>query len=365
MKVSDSNTTIDDSSIQISVARLLALRHLPSPAHRKTPASNSAWLGAFTSQKQGQGTDYDDLRPYSAGDDIRHVDWRASARTQELYTRLYREEKDYRITLICDLRQSMYTGSVRLRANRAAILSARLLWQACHGGACVTLVVITPTGISMVAPGSGHAAGIRGCNLLAVEHQHIAQQLAKRNVLHVRSSGKKYPRVTVPSKAPTVDANAMASKAQNRRYSLPLSNTEHGPTLDAVLQWALTQSERRTTRIWVSGFDYTGEHFFNTLSTASKYTANLAIQIDDPILSNCLPVGRFAYRTHTMAQGKPQTTCINTQVHKQNQDKLEQALTQTRLARTECFNELKIPYLTAANGDDEVISALRHGAYLV
>lgn len=344
----------EDASIEIRVEQLLDLRHIPTPTAKSTPASNDTWLGSFASDKRGHGTDYDDLRRYSPGDDIRHIDWRASARTGELHTRLYREEKEHKTTVICDLRPCMFTGSKVLRANRATTISARLLWQACGAGTRVTLIVITANGISMNAPGSGHVTAIQGCNLLASEHQRIVHELQQRNNDDLPAKQTGFSIHRKPSDAGDV----------SRRQTLTVAHKAHGPTLDAVLQWLLTQGHHKTTRLWVSGFDYEGEQFFNTLESIPAKSLNIAIHVDDPILSTALPAGEFYYSSHGTTNSRDFTRYGSKQVHSRNQPILEDKLEQIKRTRAARFDALMIPYLSTAHGDDEVIAALRHRAYL-
>lgn len=341
------------SSIEINVDQLLRLRHIPTPAARRTPESNAALIGAFASRQHGQGSDYDDLRLYSPGDDIRHIDWRASARTNTLHTRLYRAEKQHRSTIICDLRLCMFTGSKVLRANQAVMLSARLLWQACKGGTLTTLIIIAPEGLCTLPPGAGHTTAIRGCKLLATEHQRIARTLKMR----------------LPSDAISVtDAPVTGTDDESSVYQLlPTSHKEHGPTLDSVLQWLIAHGEHKATLLWVSGFDYEGKLFYDSLGSIATNSINLALQIDDPLLDDTLPSGDYHYASESAvgSGGKPtKPTLYSARVNRINQVKLVAHLAQIRQIRAARFEALTIPYLTNAAGDDAIIAALRNQAYL-
>lgn len=356
MNTTESHRVNEPSTIDINVDQLLQLRHIEAPATRRIPDSNAAWLGTFTSKQRGHGTDYDDLRQYSPGDDIRHIDWRASARTNALHTRLYRAEKEHRTSIICDMRLCMFTGSNILRANRAVRLCARLLWQACKAGTRVTLIIITPEGLSMLAPGTGHTTAIRGCKLLATEHQRLVQTLIKRK------------------HAPTTALREI-NNDYCRHESLAVSNEAHGPTLDAALKRLIAHSEHKTTQLWASGFDYPGELFFNTLGSIAQQGHNVALQIDDPVLSNSLPSGDFHYQANHAQEPDTEPESNHRQAHqkrilhsarinKSNQEVLSQNLKQVRQCRVTRFAELSVPYLSNAAGDDAIIAALRHQGVL-
>lgn len=352
----------EQQSIDISVDQLLELRHIPVPPARKTPASNGGLPGAFASHRRGHGTDFDDLRSYSPGDDMRHIDWRASARTDELHTRLYREEKEHRSSIICDLRHCMFTGSSILRANQAVFLSARLLWRACQTKTRVTLIVVTADGLSMIAPGTGDVTAIRGCNLLASEHKRIAQELTRQygRPRKLRTSNKPASRQSTTDR----DNDIAIVDAQYQRHALKVDSRDHGPTLDTVLRWLVLRREQKTTQLWVSGFDYVGEAFFDTLGAIARQSLNVAIHIDDPILNIALPAGKFHYRSQSANNDKTYSRDRITWVGKSNQDLLTERLIQKSQTRAKRFDALAIPLLSTAHGNDNVLSALRNQAYL-
>jgi uncharacterized protein (DUF58 family) len=72
-------------------------KHLPSRVQRLRELD-----GQTTLQVRGQGTEFDSLRDYVRGDDVRSIDWRATARRQELVVRTWRPERDRRVVIIID-----------------------------------------------------------------------------------------------------------------------------------------------------------------------------------------------------------------------------------------------------------------------
>lgn len=72
-------------------------RHLASRVQRLRELD-----GQTTLQVRGQGTEFDSLREYVRGDDVRSIDWRATARQQELVVRTWRPERDRRVVIIID-----------------------------------------------------------------------------------------------------------------------------------------------------------------------------------------------------------------------------------------------------------------------
>lgn len=113
--------------------------HAASPvrlAMPRTPLRGTAGerLGVGT----GSSLEFEDYRPYSPGDDLRHVDWAAYARSEVLAVRLYREEVAPRLDLVIDLSRSMAVTPEKLRAHGQL---AGLLATACASTVADTRVI--------------------------------------------------------------------------------------------------------------------------------------------------------------------------------------------------------------------------------
>ena len=84
-----------EEGVYVELAELVALRH---SARRTTllprQPVNSLLAGRRASKLRGRGLDFEELRAYVAGDDVRSIDWRVTARTGRPYVRSYREERD-------------------------------------------------------------------------------------------------------------------------------------------------------------------------------------------------------------------------------------------------------------------------------
>lgn len=91
--------------------------------------------GGYASRWRGRGMDFSEVRNYQAGDDIRHMEWRVTARTGRPHVKLYQEERDRPVILLMDFNPSMYFGTrVALKSVIAARLGAILAWTVIHHG---------------------------------------------------------------------------------------------------------------------------------------------------------------------------------------------------------------------------------------
>ncbi|HUR47877.1 MAG TPA: DUF58 domain-containing protein, partial [Candidatus Saccharimonadales bacterium] len=67
--------------------------------------------GQYHSAFKGRGMDFDEVRPYQAGDDVRRIDWNVTARTGVPHIKKYVEEREMTVMLLVDASASGVTGS--------------------------------------------------------------------------------------------------------------------------------------------------------------------------------------------------------------------------------------------------------------
>ncbi len=83
----------------------------------------------------GRGMEFEEARIYQPGDDVRAIDWRVTARTGKVHTKLYREERERPVYILLDCRSMMHFGTrVRFKSVLAAQLAAQLCWVGIDGG---------------------------------------------------------------------------------------------------------------------------------------------------------------------------------------------------------------------------------------
>lgn len=83
-------------------------------------------LGTYRSAFRGSGVEYADLREYAPGDDIKHIHWKATARSNSVYVKSYQEERQLRVVLAVDTSASMTLPSDGLVWSKATEFCALL-----------------------------------------------------------------------------------------------------------------------------------------------------------------------------------------------------------------------------------------------
>ncbi|MBD5786348.1 DUF58 domain-containing protein [Cellulosimicrobium terreum] len=145
---------------QVSLAVPGRLRVLPEFRSRRHLPSRLARLremdGRAAVQVRGEGTEFDSLREYVIGDDVRSIDWRASARGRDMVVRTWRPERDRRVLIVVDTSR---TSAARLgdEPRLDASIEAALLLAALAGraGDRVELIAFDRTVRARVAGAAG------------------------------------------------------------------------------------------------------------------------------------------------------------------------------------------------------------------
>lgn len=126
---------LDQQGIYTSLADLLAIRHWANDLKLfSRQAARSMLLGETRSRFRGRGMEFEEVRAYQAGDDIRTIDWRVSARTGGTYTKLFCEEHERPVHVIVDQRNSLFFGSKsQFKSVIAAEVGCAIAWAALAG----------------------------------------------------------------------------------------------------------------------------------------------------------------------------------------------------------------------------------------
>jgi uncharacterized protein (DUF58 family) len=113
----------------------------------------SLLAGKYGSKLRGRGLNFEEIRQYRPGDDIRNMDWKVTARTGKPHTRVYTEERDRPVIAIVDQRLSMFFGSqVNMKSVTAAQIAAISLWKAMQDHDRVGAYVFNDTEVKTIRP---------------------------------------------------------------------------------------------------------------------------------------------------------------------------------------------------------------------
>jgi uncharacterized protein (DUF58 family) len=209
----------------------------------------SALAGPNKSNFRGRGIDFEEVRNYQPGDDIRTIDWRVTARTGSAHTKLFREERERPVLVVVDQRSSMFFGSSHcFKSVLAAHLASLLAWSALDAGDRVGGLVFN-----------------------GQEHREIRPRRSRKTVLALLSQVAEY-NAALPLASPSA-ADSFAGMLSNlRRIARP------GSSLFLVSDFRGAEQE------------HAREHLFQL----AQHTELTAIACSDPMESHLPRAGHYA-----------------------------------------------------------------------
>lgn len=129
--------------VSLDADRLLRLRQLPGSAFISMRTRLAATPGQIATRRRGYGIEMDEIRAWVPGDDIRHLDRNATARTGAPHVRTFRDERQRTALLVADFRPSMLFGTRRaFRSVAAAEALALVGWRLINEGGRVGLLTV-------------------------------------------------------------------------------------------------------------------------------------------------------------------------------------------------------------------------------
>lgn len=152
-----------DERLYVNLHQLVRMQHratgmsfLPrQPVH-------SLLSGRHASRIRGRGLNFEEIRAYHPGDDIRTIDWKVTARTRSPHTRVFTEERDRAALLLVDQRVGMFYGTrVNMKSVTAAVTAALSTWRVLDVGDRVGAIVFNDTEFQTIRPHRSRATAMQ------------------------------------------------------------------------------------------------------------------------------------------------------------------------------------------------------------
>jgi len=229
--------------------------------------------GEYVSVFKGRGMEFDEVRPYIPGDDVRSIDWNVTARTGEPYVKRYVEERQLTLMLVADVSASQDFGSgQRSKRETAAELCALLAFSAIRNDDVVGLLLFHSDIEQYIPPRKG-------------------QKHALRVVREVLAHGDDETR------EPEGHRKGGAWRARRRRLGggwRGMRSPREGTDVARAMEFLLGVTHRRSICFVVS--DFQDEDFEETLAAANRRHDVIAVQVEDPCESRLPSVGLVSLR---------------------------------------------------------------------
>lgn len=146
----------------IDIKALLGLRHVVHNLQGARVHRTAALPGPIVTKRRGRGMEVDEVRAWTHGDDVRHIDRNTTARTGRPHVRTFRDEREQTTLLLADFRGSMLFGTRRaFRSVVAAEILTLAGWRAAAIGGRVSLLAIGGSEPLLLKPAAGDRAMTR------------------------------------------------------------------------------------------------------------------------------------------------------------------------------------------------------------
>jgi uncharacterized protein (DUF58 family) len=226
--------------------------------------------GAYLSVFKGRGMEFDEVRPYVPGDDIRSIDWNVTARTGEPHVKRFVEERELTVMLLVDVSASQDFGSGRRSKLEAAVeLSALLAMSAVENGDKVGLLLFHGGADLYIPPRKGGKHALRVVREVLARGQETPSGPSARTKL-----------LELPSVVRRWWAKLQAKTSNEPRRSTSIA---------AALEFCRQVLPRRAVLFLIS--DFLDEGYLQVLRHANRKHDVVASLITDPRESEMPPAG--------------------------------------------------------------------------
>lgn len=239
--------------------------------------------GEYVSVFRGAGIEFDEVRPYVPGDDVRTIDWNVTARAGEPFVKRYVEERQLNLMLMADISPSQNFGSGhRSKREATAELCALLAFTAIRSDDKVGLLLFHGGVEQFIPPRKGQKHALRV----------VREVLAHGAVQFEREAGRK------PAMNWRHWLGQFAPKLANRRPREADQSTD----ISGAMEFLLSTAKRRNMCFVVS--DFLDEGFEQNLTMANRRHDVIAVLVTDPRELSLPSVGLAALRDAETGQAQ-------------------------------------------------------------
>lgn len=266
-----------DAADLLDADALIRLRHLVR--NRATQGATTALPGGFVTRQRGRGLETADLRAYYPGDDPRHIDRNATARSGVPHVRNFHAERDRVVILAADFRSSMLWGTSRtLRSVAAAEALCLAGWDTVAEGGRVGLIALAGTRPVMIRPRGRDRGMISVIGGLVRAHRRAVASLAASPVPEPAQPPRRRALVRLFGYGGAEEADALPE-----------------PPLSELLEMAGRLAPRGAQIVLATAFEDPGADFTETADAIRRRADLRVIRVSDPFERDP-PRGLYRFR---------------------------------------------------------------------
>ena len=225
--------------------------------------------GAYVSVFKGRGVEFDEVRPYIPGDDVRGIDWNVTARVGAPYVKRYVEERQLTVLLLVDLSRSLDFGSgMRSKREAAVELSALLAFSAIHNDDKVGLLLFHGHVEAYIPPRKGNKHALR-----------VVREVLARGREELPEATRGLRRRRMLAELPRAARARFAQLIARTRGSVPRAGAS-ATDISGALEFCRRVLPRRAVLFLIS--DYLDDGYLHALRLANRKHDVVAVRVTDP-----------------------------------------------------------------------------------
>ena len=226
--------------------------------------------GAYLSVFKGRGMEFDEVRPYVPGDDVRSIDWNVTARTGEPHVKRFVEERELTVMLLVDVSASQDFGSGRRSKLEAAVeLSALLAMSAVENGDKVGMLLFHGGADLYIPPRKGGKHALRIVREVLTRGEQTPTGLTTRRAL--------------------LELPAMVKRWWAKLADRTRNEPRRSTSIAAALEFCRQVLPRRAVLFLIS--DFLDDNYLSVLRHANRKHDVVAALITDPREANMPAAG--------------------------------------------------------------------------
>lgn len=188
-----------DKSVSVSLPDLIQLARRAKELSFHTKNIRALNAGQHLSRLLGRGMEFAETRGYQAGDDIRTIDWRVTARTGKAHTKLFADEKERQVYVCADLRRPMFFATQGVfKSVQAATMAGYIAWNAVHEGNRVGGLIFNDQSTVECKPARGNKGALQFLHSLSEFTMFSKEKMEERGSTTMDDAISKLMRLVRP-----------------------------------------------------------------------------------------------------------------------------------------------------------------------
>ena len=231
--------------------------------------------GQYLSVFKGQGMEFEEVRPYVPGDDVRTIDWNVTARTGAPYVKRYQEERELTVVLVVDISASQDFGSQERSKRQAAVeLSALLAFSAIQNDDKVGLLLFHGQVEEYIPPRKGQKHALRVVREVLARGQ--GETVGRPDA---KTDSKTDSKAEAESKKPTFALPQWIRRQLQRLREVTRSDPRRSTHIGGAMEFCRRVLPRRAVLFLIS--DFIDEGYLPALRGANRRHDVVSVLVTD------------------------------------------------------------------------------------